>query len=132
MQAADQQKLTRAAAAAAVDRSSAALVHLLGHEEMVKMKVVSTQSGLEPGQHFSGNFHSRNRLAVASASPGCPSTCAHAQEIEARLSTGKAKTPPKWRTQEWHLSDAVRAPRQPAQIHMQEHAVQAADQEELS
>ena len=67
MQAADQQKLTRAAAAAAVHRSSAALVHLLGHEEMVKMKVVSTQSGLEPGQHFSGNYHSHNRMGTVYA-----------------------------------------------------------------
>jgi len=28
----------------------------------------------------------------------------------ARFTTGTAKTPPKWRTQEWHLSDAARAP----------------------
>ena len=47
----------------------------------------------------------------------------------ARFTTGKAKTPPKWRTQEWHLSDAARAPSQPAQIHMQGRIMQAADQQ---
>ena len=47
----------------------------------------------------------------------------------ARFTTGKAKTPPKWRTQEWHLSDAARAPSLPAQIHMQGRVMQAADQQ---
>ena len=49
--------------------------------------------------------------------PGLPIRTHH--EVEARLSTGKAKAPPKWRTQEWHLFDAARAPNQPAQFHVQ-------------
>ena len=44
---------------------------------------------------------------------------AHTRDLRPALKYGKAKTPPKWRTQEWHLSDAARAPSQPAQIHMQ-------------
>ena len=59
----------------------------------------------------------------------CSSPCEQSESICARFTTGKAKTPPKWRTQDWHLSDAAWAPSQPAQIHMQGRIMHAADQQ---
>ena len=65
------------------------------------------------------SVHSQNQLAFSSPPGLCVQVPAHTRDLRRALKYGKAKTPPKWRTQEWHLSDAAQTPSQPAQIHMQ-------------
>ena len=64
-------------------------------------------------------------ITVASLTPSVHYNIAHAPEAQTDVACaqvhlyGKRKTPPKWQTQEWHLSNAAWAPSEHTQNHSQ-------------
>ena len=119
--------------AAAFERSSAHLARKPSTRRDSRRKATISCSGFEP-KRCSRALRAHERVGHASNVDLCSHVrvpCEQSKSMCACFTTGKAKTPPKWRTQEWHLSDAAWTPSQPAHIHMQGRGVQAADQQAL-